>query len=270
MGLSFGTFETILLAEMRVGLPPLFYTRLLDINDHWGFVLKLQSFFEGTLTKLLQEKLALRPNLREGMTQRDSFVSRVHLAERMGLIIDRDYRAFLLALNRLRNDITHNIRFIDFDLQNYVDSLSDSDFRRSAAALAAGFKNLPLGDFVAMMAGGQNSGAAPAKQQEGRAREADLQLMYGLCASFPAPQETRRHREQRTAREFFWHFAPKLSLWYAGVWALDLLSLHFHFEPGPTPGTFHAEADMAAKVQDLLLDPAVLEYKRKLVGLLSG
>jgi len=270
MGLSLGTFETILLAEMRVGLPPLFYTRLLDINDHWGFVLKLHSFFEGTLTKLLQEKLALRPNLREGMTQRDSFVSRVHLAERM-VLMEPDYRAFLLALNRLRNDMTHNIRFIDFDLQKYVDSLSDSDFRRSATALAAGFKNITLDDYFAgMLAAKQDSGAAPAKQQEGSARGIDIQLMYGLCTSFPAPQETRRHREQHTLREFFWHFAPKFSLWYAGIWTLDLLSLKFHFEPGPTPGNFHAEADIEAKVQDLLLDPVVLEYKRKLVGLLSG
>jgi len=49
------------------------------------------------------------------MTPRDSFVSRVHLAERLG-VMEPDYRGFLLALNRLRNDLTHNIRFIAFDL----------------------------------------------------------------------------------------------------------------------------------------------------------
>jgi hypothetical protein len=147
MSHDFGTFEATLLAELRVGLPPLFYTRLLDITDDWAFVLKLHSFFEGTLTRLLQEKLALRSS-REILTPRDTFVSRIHLAERLNLL-EPDYRAFLLGLNRLRNDITHNIRFIDFDLRRYVDALSDSDFRRTAYALCAGFKNVSVEDFNA-------------------------------------------------------------------------------------------------------------------------
>ena len=71
------------------------------------------------MTRLLQEKLRLRTLCRESLTPRDSFTSRVYLASRMDLI-EPDYRAFLLALNRLRNDITHNLRYLDFNLRHYV------------------------------------------------------------------------------------------------------------------------------------------------------
>jgi hypothetical protein len=34
-------FESILLAELRLGLPPLFYWQLREIKDDWAFILKL-------------------------------------------------------------------------------------------------------------------------------------------------------------------------------------------------------------------------------------
>ena len=262
MSHNLGTIETILLAELRVGLPPLFYTRLLDITDDWAFVLKLHSFFEGTLTKLLQEKLALRRS-HEIMTPRDTFVSRVHLAERLDLI-EPDYRAFLLSLNRLRNDITHNIRFIDFDLRQYVDSLSDSDFRRTAYALCAGFKNTPMDDIVAKRI--DEDLKRNQRISEETFDPAIREVVAGfLPASNPRP-EIKRRRVIRTVREYFWQLSPKTSLWNAGVSTLDLLSLHFHFEELPTGG-FRSEPDLDAKIQDLLLDPAVLKYKRRVEGL---
>lgn len=222
-GIKAGTFETALLAELRLGLPPLFYYRLQEVADDWTFVLKLHSLFEGALTQLLQEKLRLRSHIRESLTPRDSFTSRVHLASRMNLM-EPDYRGFLLSLNRLRNDITHNIRFICFDIRSYVDSLSDSDCRRTAMTLSAGFKNLTLPDYRKI---------TPPKA---------------------------RQRDCRTVREVFWHLNPKFSIWNSGLWALDLISLHFHFEE--TGGNIIPEADIAAKLQDLLHDPSVLEYRR--------
>ncbi len=226
MGLNIGTFETSLLAELRVGLPPLFYYRLIEITDDWAFVLKLHSFFEGTLTQLIREKLRLRSDCSESLTPRDSFVSRVHLAFRMG-ILEQDFRGFLLALNRLRNDITHNIRFIEFDLDKYVDALSESDFRRTAVTLCAGVKNLP-------------ADSIPLPKQ-------------------PARKSTRK-RHCRTVREQLWYFLPKFSIWYAGLLTLDLLSLHFHFEKSGT--TWISEHDLQAKLQDLIHDPAVLAFQR--------
>jgi hypothetical protein len=225
MSIAAGEFEMALLAELRLGLPPTFYFRLVEIEDDWAFVLKMHSFFEGTLTHLLQEKLRLRTQVQESLTPRDSFVSRVHLASRMDLM-EPDYRGFLLGLNRLRNEITHNIRFIAFDLQSYVDRLSDVEFRRTAVTLCAGFKNVPADPFLKHLS-----------------------------------RKNARPRQCRTVREVFWHVSPKLSLWNAGVWTLDLISLHFHFEwSGETPVL---EGETEAKLQDLLHDPTVLEYRRR-------
>jgi len=138
--------------------------------------------------------------------------------------MEPDYRGFLLSLNRVRNDITHNIRFIAFDFRAYVDSLSDADFRRTAVTLSAGFKNQP-------------------------------------ATTFPKiTPKNARHRDCRTVRELFWHFSPKLSIWNSGLWTLDLISLHFHFEE--SGDTIIPEADIQAKLQDLLHDPSVVEYRR--------
>ena len=220
-----GTFETALLAELRLGLPPTFYFRLIEIEDDWAFVLKMHSFFEGALTQLLREKLRLRPHVREGLTPRDSFTSRIHLASRMNLL-EPDYSGFLLGLNRLRNDITHNIRFIAFDFRSYVDGLSDTEFRRTAVTLCAGFKNVPSNTFPAMR-----------------------------------PPKNARPRECRTVRELFWHLNPKLSIWNAGVWTLDLISLHLHIENSRIAAVL--EPGTAAKLQDLMHDPTVLAFQRK-------
>jgi hypothetical protein len=226
MSLTAGEFETALLAELRLGLPPTFYYRLVEIEDDWAFVLKLHSFFEGALTQLLREKLRLRPHAQECLTPRDSFTSRVHLASRMKLM-EPDYSGFLLGLNRLRNDITHNIRFIAFDFRSYVDGHSDVEFRRTATSLCAGFKNVSADVFPKQLT-----------------------------------PKNARSRQCRTVREVFWHLSPKLSIWKAGVWTLDLISLHFHFEW--SGDTVAVEPDTEAKLQDLLHDPAVLEYRRRL------
>jgi hypothetical protein len=149
MAIQAGPFETILLAELRLGLPPLFYWQLHEIKDDWAFVLKVHALFEGTLTKLITEKIALRKIKHEHLTPYDSFVSRVQLAERLKLI-EPDYKNYLISLNRLRNDITHNIRFINLRLQTYFDSFNDRDFRNASHGLGAGFKNQPLNTVPAL------------------------------------------------------------------------------------------------------------------------
>ena len=136
-------FESILLAELRLGLPPLFYWQLREIKDDWAFILKLHALFEGALTKLLFEKLAIRKIKHERLTPYDSFFSRVELAERLKLVLP-EYKKYLLALNHLRNQITHNIRFINLQLSKYYDSVPESDFRRAARELGIGYENISV------------------------------------------------------------------------------------------------------------------------------
>jgi hypothetical protein len=227
MALKANLFETSLLAGHRLGLPPLLYHELREIKDDWGFVLKLHAFFEGALTHTVAQKLRRIPSSREGLMPRDSFTSRVYLADRLG-VLEPDAKAFLLALNRLRNDLTHNIRFIDFDLQRYVHSLSDSDFAKAARILCT--------------------------------HVIDVQL-DSACAQVVARALATRRRIS-TARQMLFHRDPRASLWFSGLFALDLLSLHCIFElSGGKP--VNTEANLEGILQDLLHDPAVIEYKRR-------
>jgi hypothetical protein len=179
--------------------------------------------------------------------------------------MEPDYGAFLQALNRLRNDITHNIRFIAFDLQRYVDDLSDKEFSRSAGALCAGFKDVPMRDYVAMI---EDERAKKKSEHAGSSiAPADREMASRSLASLSGPSKTKREKPPRTVRELFWQSAPKQSLWYAGVWTLDMLSLHLHSEGYPDPKAFCFDSDLEAKLQDLLHDPAIIDYKRKVEAL---
>jgi hypothetical protein len=234
MAISAGPFETVLLAELRLGLPPVFYWRLYEIEDDWAFILKLHSLFEGALTRLVKEKLTLRELRQESLTPYDSFFSRVQLADRLELL-DPDYKNYFLALNHLRNDITHNIRHINLRLPAYFDSLAENDFRRATRGLGAGFKNLPLD--VAQL----------------------LKPLLELKKSKYTP---------KTVRDLFMCLSPKFTIWHSGIYALDLISLHFHFEI--VGDSVCQEAEMEAKLQDLLLDPEVIAFKKKLAKKLGG
>jgi|SRR5271157_2272690 len=225
MALKAKQFETSLLIEHRLGLPPLFYHRLREISDDWGFVLKLHAFFEGVLTHTIVHKLRRHPKSGEGLTPLDSFTSRVQLADRLG-VLEPDPKAFLLALNKLRNELTHNIGFIDFDLDRYARSLSDRYFAKTARTLCTGALDEPLNSEDARVT------AAQAKQ-----------------------------RRTTTLRQMLFQQSPRESIWFSGLMALEVLSLHCIFDLDSDPVA--VEPDVEGTLQDLLLDPAVMDYKRR-------
>jgi hypothetical protein len=144
-------------------------------------------------------------------------------------LLEPDYKDFLLGLNRLRKDVCHSIRYIDFSLRRYVDGLSDAEFRATARSLGAGFKDAPIAQFP--------------------------------VSSFSLPK-SRTTRHVNTVRECFWNLSPRASLWNSGAWTLDLLSLQWHFEDDGQ--VIRRETDIEGQLQDLLLDPKVLDYRRKL------
>jgi hypothetical protein len=232
MAIHANTFERILLAELRLGLPPVFYWNLIEVKDDWAFVLKLHSLFEGALHKLIEQKLESRKIIQERLSRYDSFVSRVQLAERLNLL-EPDYKNYLLSLNRIRNEITHNIQFINLRLPRYFDSLSDKEFRNISRGLGAGWKNMPLEE-------------APA---------------HYVSALKKLLVDKKTRHTPKTARELFMCISPKATIWNSGVYALELISLHFHFEI--VGGSITPEPDIEAKLQDLLLDPEVISFERK-------
>jgi len=93
-------------------------------------------------------------------------------------------------MNQLRNDLTHNIRFLDFDLKSYVQSLSDKNFARAARTLCTGIVDAPV-DLDET-----NITSAQAKQ-----------------------------RRTITIRQVVFQKAPREAIWFSGLFALELLSL---------------------------------------------
>lgn len=235
MQLSAGQFEAILLAENRLGLPPTFYFQLVDIKDDWAFILKLHSLFEGALHRLIAQKIRQR-NLTESMSPYDSFYSRVMLAKKLQLL-EPESKTYLLALNHLRNCLTHDIRFINVKLSKYFDLLSEREFRMSAQQLAISFQNKAL----------------------------DSQECRELVSSQVISKALKKHTprcEPKTLRELFFSISPKAMIWSGGIQVLDLVSLHFHHEV--ISGSVEQEPKIWANLQDLLLDPNVIAYKKKL------
>jgi len=72
----------------------------------------------------------------------------------------------------------------------------------------------------------------------------------------------------KTLRELCLYVSPKSSIWNSGVFALDMLSLHFHFEI--TGDSILSEPDIEAKLQDLLLDPEVIAFEKKWANRFGG
>lgn len=231
--MNLSEFDTILLAEFRLGLPPLFFQKLLEHQDDWAFVLKIHALFEGTLTRLLMERAKRNPRIK--FDERDTFYSRLMLADDNGLL-EPDNKRFLEELSRLRNKTIHNLDFITLNLRKYVDGLNDREFHRQAKNLAVGWKENPE----------------------------DLPVLQ-TALKFPF-QPTKR--TLKTLREFFFQNTPKMAIWYSGLWTLDLLSLKFHYERVGDEWVLEAGAE--AKLQDLHHDPEVIRYQRKIMEEFNG
>jgi len=49
-------FESVLLAELNIGLPPTSFHKLLEETDDWSFILKLHAILECALVRLLEKR----------------------------------------------------------------------------------------------------------------------------------------------------------------------------------------------------------------------
>jgi hypothetical protein len=237
-----GDFNLILLAEHRLGLPPLFYFKLMEIQDDWAFVLKLHALFEGTIYRLLHEKQNQFEFPEPILKERDSFSTMVQTAGRYFLTDNLgesvvSARHYLLALNRLRNLITHDLGFIDIQLNRYVASLSEVNFQTAARSLAISYPNQPLND------------------------PQSTELIRKLTELLLPLANPATHRITKV-RELCFAVAPKPTIWSGGGRVLTALSLCLHIQP--TGDSMGEDPQMAAKLQDLLHDPEVIEFKRNL------
>ena len=234
--LNAGNFSLILLAEHRLGLPPLFYFKLMDIKDDWAFILKLHAVFEGTMNRLFAEK-ATQFEFTEALpSDRDSFYTKVDRAARLFFSDKPPAREYLLALNHLRNRITHDLRLIDISLRRDVASLSELGFQKAARSLAISFPEAPL-----------------------NAPECSETFQKMISAMLEAKPPGHRIN---TLREFYFNYVPKPAVWSGGGQVLSILSLCLHIQP--CGNSLGIDPRVPAVLQDLSLDPAVLAYKKEL------
>jgi hypothetical protein len=106
-------FESVLLAEMNLGMPPTsFYALLREPND-WSFVLKLHCVFECALAQLVERRAA------DDTGVETTFVGKVQSAFQVPFLSGgggETFRSFLLNLNFLRNRFAHNAKYMSADI----------------------------------------------------------------------------------------------------------------------------------------------------------
>lgn len=115
------TFESVLLAEFNLGLPPLTFYKLSYESSDWSFVLKLHAIIECALGRLLQKRLS-EDEYDEGAT----VFGKVQQAFESGALVDdKHYRSFLLSLNYLRNRFAHQANYIVADIKTVISEMPE-------------------------------------------------------------------------------------------------------------------------------------------------
>jgi hypothetical protein len=231
-------FQTILAAEARFGLPPLFYARLLEEHDDWSFLVKIHALFEGALS-LVAKHVSTLPDTDPppDMTDWDdlSYPARLEIALQLG-VLEPDFYRFLLWLGKARNQLVHNLKFLNFNLRKYYDNLNLVDRDFAIDAIGAGWKDMSVSE-----------------------------ALKAIFNGVPVPSQfDTTGFAHSSLREVVVNLSPRAALWYAGVFTLDLLSLKLHFRR--VHGNVLIDPSLEPNLQDLLLDPAVIQFKRDLFG----
>ena len=115
-------FEEIRKFEHKLGLPTDFYNHLLQ-EDDWSFVIKLNALFEGATTHVLTTRLHA-PKLVDAFSHPDQLNSKygkVALLRKLGAITS-EQSALLRSLGQIRNDLAHDIKYVNFSFSTYVSS----------------------------------------------------------------------------------------------------------------------------------------------------
>ncbi len=204
------TFESVLLAELIVGLPPMSFPKLISERDDWSFIVKLHAIIECALTRLLEKR-----NTDHDFDDPISFTGKLQLLQSVLAVPEEEYRSFLVALNYLRNRFAHEAKYIVADLQTV-------------------FQEIPS-----------------------RRRQSVLECL-GVCY-FPHGQSPDRMqlsvRRANMTRQF-----PRPVILISAGYALEMLSLAYYVKLGHD-GNCYAE-NFQPQLQDLLNDPAVIEFQR--------
>jgi len=121
--------ELVPLLESNLGLKQGFFESLdSDKENDWSFVIKAHALIEAAITRLLTESMK-RPELADLFSRIDTSnktTGKAAFVKALGLL-DEEERRFVSAFSELRNRLVHDVRNVNFDLLEYVESLSGKE-----------------------------------------------------------------------------------------------------------------------------------------------
>lgn len=114
--------------ERKLGIPVGLFQKLKD-EDDWSFIIKVQALLELALAYLIQSELG-RPELTKFLERLhlDGSSGKLTLIKALGLM-DKSHYAYLKLLADLRNKVAHNIKYVGFNLSEYMGQKTDNQLR---------------------------------------------------------------------------------------------------------------------------------------------
>lgn len=121
--------ELVPLLEVKLGLEPGLFESLDSGDDNdWSFVIKAHALAEAAVSHLLTEAVK-RPELGDLFSRLDmsnKATGKAAFVKALGLL-GEEQRRFVSALSELRNRLVHDVRSVNFDLLEHVDSLGPKE-----------------------------------------------------------------------------------------------------------------------------------------------
>lgn len=248
------TFELILAAEYRLSLPVLFYPKVLKNSNDWVFVLTLNAIFESISLKVAKHLFQVSrrfqnnaiplvqkyDNINSNLNWDNNYSLRLDLFNKTN-IFDNKVFCFLNSLNQLRNELVHKIQNVDFSFREQGSTVDRNVINASReAALALGWLSVDKKMFFNIL---------------GRVLGQYLPDPTFMMDFSTNPEFQEQHLLNKS---------PRAAFWFAGATAIESLSQLLNSKD--IGGQLFFDNSLDPNLQDMLLDPKVLRFKRLILG----
>ena len=129
-------YDLIKMLEEKVGLQSGFLVKLYE-EDDWSFVIKLHALMEAACTHLIVAHLE-KPELADVIGRLElsgKTIGKTVILKKLNLLGEFN-RRFISSLSELRNKLVHDIRFSNFTLLKYIQSLDPKSIKNFAESFA--------------------------------------------------------------------------------------------------------------------------------------
>ncbi len=130
------TLSIINALENDLGISNQFFCKLIH-EDDWSFIIKLHSLFEAAVTQLLTKELRRDEleNIISDLELSNKKSGKLAFARTLNLLKTEESR-YINSLSELRNQLVHKITNINFNLEQYVNSLNKQQLQSFEKAFA--------------------------------------------------------------------------------------------------------------------------------------